>query len=124
MAQDHVMEGGQALGSAQLATCPPAAPPPQGPNLLVDSSWRVKVTDFNLSKLLAMEPVLSRTSGSLTGLNPKWCGACCWPSGKPEVLECRAATAQRCFVVNTILGQTIKFLKNWSRAPLLLQACP
>ena len=49
----------------------------KSPNLLVDDNWRVKVADFNLSRVLQpMQSVASTTGGGAN--NPTWLvgGAC------------------------------------------------
>jgi serine/threonine protein kinase len=55
----------------------------KSPNLLVDGAWRVKVADFNLSKLLEDTGVRSTSLGGM--LNPRWLA--------PEVLTGGSATA-------------------------------
>ena len=40
----------------------------KSPNLLVDKHWRVKVGDFNLSRVMEGSAVLS----SITANNPRW----------------------------------------------------
>lgn len=52
----------------------------KSPNLLVDEHWRVKVSDFNLSRILGDTAVLSSTNAT----NPRW--------QAPEVLQGQPAT--------------------------------
>ncbi|GAB4822572.1 hypothetical protein N2152v2_009618 [Parachlorella kessleri] len=54
----------------------------KSPNLLVDTHWRCKVSDFNLSRILEDRVVLS----SAMATNPRWLA--------PEVLEGQPATLQ------------------------------
>lgn len=51
----------------------------KSPNLLVDKHWRVKVGDFNLSRVMEGSAVLS----SITANNPRWLA--------PEVRSARSA---------------------------------
>lgn len=46
----------------------------KSPNLLVDAQWKIKVTDFNLSRLMTGEGGAGgvATTGTLMGLNPRW----------------------------------------------------
>lgn len=65
----------------------------KSPNLLVDKHWRVKVGDFNLSRVMEGSAVLS----SITANNPRWLA--------PEVRSARSAGHlilpgfPRCFVL-------------------------
>jgi serine/threonine protein kinase len=52
----------------------------KSPNLLVDKHWRVKVCDFNLSRVLEEQAVVS----SLAASNPRWLA--------PEILSGRGYT--------------------------------
>ena len=52
----------------------------KSPNLLVDKHWRLKVSDFNLSKLVGDESVMS----SMAATNPRWLA--------PEILGGNNAT--------------------------------
>ncbi|GAB4822575.1 hypothetical protein N2152v2_009621 [Parachlorella kessleri] len=54
----------------------------KSPNLLVDTHWRCKISDFNLSRILEDRVVLS----SAMATNPRWLA--------PEVLEGQPATLQ------------------------------
>ena len=40
----------------------------KSPNLLVDKHWRVKVADFNLSRVMEAQAVVS----SISANNPRW----------------------------------------------------
>lgn len=57
-----------------------ARPPPQPAAAVVTQQWRIKISDFNLSKLIANTP----SKSSIHALNPRWLA--------PEVLEGGRAT--------------------------------
>lgn len=52
--------------SAHPSPLAPLPPPPQ----LVDSAWKAKVADFNLSKIMDLDASLSSTAHGM--LNPRW----------------------------------------------------
>ncbi|EFN52530.1 hypothetical protein CHLNCDRAFT_13628, partial [Chlorella variabilis] len=80
----------------------------KSPNLLVDAAWRVKVCDFNLSKLLE-ESVRSSSAGGL--LNPRWLA--------PEVLMGQNATAASdVFSFGTVLWELLTWQLPWEGANL------
>ena len=61
----------------------------KSPNLLVDKHWRVKVGDFNLSRVMEGSAVLS----SITANNPRWLAPevrLGLPAG-PSHIACRSA---------------------------------
>lgn len=71
--------GREVAAQRQRLSVPPLAsplPPPntiQSPNLLVDSAWRVKVADFNLSRLWAGDDASAAAATSTaSGMNPRW----------------------------------------------------
>ncbi len=56
----------------------------KSPNLLVDKHWRVKVCDFNLSRV---ETSAQDRSTSISANNPRWLA--------PEVISNRVCACQR-----------------------------
>ncbi|KAI7839821.1 hypothetical protein COHA_006442 [Chlorella ohadii] len=56
----------------------------KSPNLLIDSQWRCKVADFNLSKLVEGTESSNSKTGTMAGANPKWLA--------PEVIGGYSAT--------------------------------
>ncbi|KAI7846300.1 hypothetical protein COHA_000137 [Chlorella ohadii] len=78
----------------------------KGPNLLVDFSWRVKVTDFGLSKIV--EEGLSMQS-TQSPVNPRWLA--------PEILAgARATTASDVFSYGVILYELLTWTVPWGGA--------
>ena len=55
----------------------------KSPNLLVDEAWRVRVSDFNLSKYLTD----ASRSSSMAAMNPRWAARRLWQDGRPRLLE-------------------------------------
>ncbi|KAI7842172.1 hypothetical protein COHA_004194 [Chlorella ohadii] len=89
-----------------ICELPPAILTVKSPNLLVDSHWRCKVADFNLSKILAggQQPVAS--SGGAP-LNPTWLA--------PEVLAGEQATmASDAFSFGYVLWELLTWRLPWS----------
>ncbi|PRW57024.1 Serine threonine- kinase CTR1 [Chlorella sorokiniana] len=93
-----------------LVALPPALITVKSPNLLVDEHWRVKVSDFNLSKLLeGAQPESSLTSGGAT--NPIWLA--------PEVLEGEKATAASdVYSFGMVLYELLTWRLPWSFADM------
>lgn len=76
----------------------------KSPNLLVDTHWRVKVSDFNMSRL--MED--AGTSSSLTAMNPRWLA--------PEVLAGEGATAESdVFSFAVVLWELLTWQLPWPK---------
>ncbi|KFM26814.1 Serine/threonine-protein kinase CTR1 [Auxenochlorella protothecoides] len=74
----------------------------KSPNLLVDRHWRVKISDFNLSKLLDGSPVMS----SLAATNPRWLA--------PEILAGHAATfASDVYAFGIVLWEMLTWELPW-----------
>ncbi|EFN52529.1 hypothetical protein CHLNCDRAFT_36848 [Chlorella variabilis] len=97
------------LDAAKGMLCLHAHNPPilhrdlKSPNLLVDAAWRVKVCDFNLSKILE-DSVRSSSAGGL--LNPRWLA--------PEVLMGQNATAASdVFSFGTVLWELLTWQLPW-----------
>ena len=95
-----------------LNSLPPPLPAPQhahvppiihrdlkSPNLLVDKHWRVKVSDFNLSKMLEDNVVMS----SMAATNPRWLA--------PEILAGENAT----FASDVYAYGVVLWVREWGR---------
>ncbi|KAL4427896.1 hypothetical protein ABPG75_001985 [Micractinium tetrahymenae] len=75
-------------------------------NLLVDSAWKAKVADFNLSKIMDLDAALSSTAHGM--LNPRWLA--------PEVLRGERATAKSdVFSMGVVLWELLTFQIPWER---------
>ncbi|KAK2078096.1 hypothetical protein QBZ16_003964 [Prototheca wickerhamii] len=75
----------------------------KSPNLLVDKHWRVKISDFNLSKLLDGESVQS----SLAATNPRWLA--------PEILGRGSATfASDVYAFGMVLWELLTWELPWA----------
>ncbi|KAI7835430.1 hypothetical protein COHA_010676 [Chlorella ohadii] len=75
----------------------------KSPNLLVDQGWRVKICDFNLSKLIE-ESTRSSSVGGM--LNPRWLA--------PEVLTGGSATAASdVFSFGVVLWELLTWAIPW-----------
>lgn len=78
----------------------------KSPNLLVTNDWVVKVSDFNLSKLVADTPVQVSMSSEYNN-NPRWTA--------PEVLEGQAATpASDVFSFGVVMWEMLTWQIPWS----------
>ncbi|KAL4439870.1 hypothetical protein ABPG75_002871 [Micractinium tetrahymenae] len=76
----------------------------KSPNLLVDSSWQVKVTDFNLSKILEASPTLTSTQSPA---NPRWLA--------PEILQgAKATPASDVFSFGVVLHELLTWEIPWT----------
>lgn len=82
-----------ALHAAETKVLLPATPPVQSPNLLCDSAWRVKICDFNLSRL--MEETGARSSSMGGMLNPRWLVSRCLNILGGALLGCACAHRAR-----------------------------
>ena len=103
---------------ARAPCSPPAFPPflPQhahkpsiihrdlkSPNLLVDKHWRVKVSDFNLSRIMESTSVMS----SIASMNPRWLA--------PELLGGEpASAASDVYAFGCILWEVMTMDIPWS----------
>ena len=91
----------------------------KSPNLLVDKHWRVKVTDFNLSRA-ADAP--STTNSSVTANNPRW--------SAPEVrggvwaVGGRGGGGVRVWVLASMAGRPLRPILGSSAAALCASAAP
>ncbi|KAL4433230.1 hypothetical protein ABPG77_003278 [Micractinium sp. CCAP 211/92] len=80
----------------------------KSPNLLVDEAWRVKVSDFNLSKILLEHDAVK--SASLGASNPIWLA--------PEVLRGEKATAASdVFSFALVLFELLTWQLPWADVP-------
>lgn len=74
----------------------------KSPNLLVDSHWRVKVCDFNMSRIMEE----SGQGSSLAGTNPRWLA--------PELLSGEHATTYSdVFAFGVVLWELLTFELPW-----------
>ncbi|KAL4447322.1 hypothetical protein ABPG77_007355 [Micractinium sp. CCAP 211/92] len=79
----------------------------KSPNLLVEDSWRVKVTDLNLSRLMESANVGSKSS-SLAAMNPRWLA--------PEVMQGeRPGPAADVFSFAVVLWEILTFDFPWTQ---------
>lgn len=77
----------------------------KSPNILVDSHWKVKICDFNMSRI--MEGAGTRSS-SLAGMNPRWLA--------PEVLAGEKPTmAADAFSFGVVLWELLTWEIPWSK---------
>ena len=75
----------------------------KSPNLLVDKHWRVKVCDFNLSRVLEEQAVVS----SLAASNPRWLA--------PEILSGRGYTfSSDVYSFGVILWELLTWRLPWT----------
>ncbi|KAL4422446.1 hypothetical protein ABPG75_008643 [Micractinium tetrahymenae] len=100
-----------ALGAARGMLVLHAASPPilhrdlKSPNLLIDENWTVKVSDFNLSKIMAAE---NKTS-SLAAMNPRWLA--------PEIMSGEGASqASDMFSFGVVLWELMTWQLPWGTA--------
>ncbi|PRW57695.1 Serine threonine- kinase CTR1 [Chlorella sorokiniana] len=76
----------------------------KSPNLLVDKSWKVKVADFNLSKILDTDTGSGRSA--LANMNPRWLA--------PEILSGEAATrASDVFSWGVVMWEILTLQLPW-----------
>ncbi|KAL4855455.1 Serine/threonine-protein kinase EDR1 [Chlorella vulgaris] len=68
----------------------------KSPNLLVSENWQIKVTDFNLSRILEDSPL----SSSVAAMNPRWLA--------PEVMRGERATPAADVFSFAVLGNLIQ----------------
>ena len=75
----------------------------KSPNLLVDKHWRVKVADFNLSRVMEAQTVVS----SISANNPRWLA--------PEVVTDQAySTAADVYSFGLILWELLTWQLPWA----------
>ncbi len=79
----------------------------KSPNLLVDDHWRVKVADFNMSRLVE-ESAGGAGGSSLAAMNPRWLA--------PEVLGGEGATAASdVYSFGIVLWELLTWELPWAR---------
>ncbi|KAL4436097.1 hypothetical protein ABPG77_005545 [Micractinium sp. CCAP 211/92] len=100
-----------AMGAARGMLVLHAATPPilhrdlKSPNILVDENWTAKISDFNLSKIMALD---SKTS-SLAAMNPRWLA--------PEIMAGEGASqASDMFSFGVILWELLTWQLPWGTA--------
>lgn len=77
----------------------------KSPNLLVEQSWRLKVTDFNLSRFV--EDNLKTRSSSMAAMNPRWLS--------PEVMRGERATkAADVFAFAVVMWELLTWELPWA----------
>ncbi len=75
----------------------------KSPNLLVDKHWRVKIADFNLSRVMEAQAVVS----SISANNPRWLA--------PEVVTDQAySTAADVYSFGLILWELLTWQLPWA----------
>jgi serine/threonine protein kinase len=80
----------------------------KSPNLLVDQVWRVKVADFNLSKLVEGTDSCNSKTGTMAGANPKWLA--------PEVIGGFSATEKGdVFSYGVVLWELLTWEIPWNK---------
>ncbi|KAL4855140.1 Glutamate synthase [NADH] [Chlorella vulgaris] len=98
-----------ALGMLYLHSCKPPLlhRDLKSPNLLVSEHWQVKVTDFNLSRILEDSPLTS----SFAAMNPRWLA--------PEVIRGeRASPAADVFSFAVVMWEVLTWKLPWVDAPI------
>ncbi|KAI3436086.1 hypothetical protein D9Q98_002144 [Chlorella vulgaris] len=82
----------------------------KSPNLLVDEHWRLKVADFNLSKILSTAQTGSSVNTAGGANNPIWLA--------PEIVEGGQATAKSdVFAFGLVMFELLTWQLPWGNAP-------
>ncbi|KAI3432561.1 hypothetical protein D9Q98_004110 [Chlorella vulgaris] len=82
----------------------------KSPNLLVDEHWRLKVADFNLSKILSTAQTGSSVNTAGGANNPIWLA--------PEIVEGGQATAESdVFSFGLVMFELLTWQLPWGNAP-------